>query len=110
MIYIETKQQTQNKNLILEIIEEVIGVPRELWEVKRSRSTEEVFIRDIYIYMLYTYADMRYENIIRLVDLKNHASAIQSVNKAKKWINEPNSYSIKLKLLNEIIKKYEDAR
>jgi len=110
MIYIETKQQTHNKNLILETIEEVIGVPRELWEIKRSRSTEEVFIRDIYIYMLYTYADITFQNISRIVGLKNHASAVQSVNKIKKWLDNPTEYTIKLKLINEIFKRYEDAR
>jgi len=107
MIYIETKQQTNAKNKIVEIIVEEFGVPRELWEVRRTRMNDEVFIRHIYIYMLYNYAKITLQNISRLVGLKGHATIIQSLSRSKKWLETPEEYQTQYEFINNVIKTYE---
>ena len=52
MKYIETKINREKKEHILETIEEVSGVPREYFELKRTRKPEEVMLRSMYVYML----------------------------------------------------------
>jgi chromosomal replication initiation ATPase DnaA len=107
MIYIETKQQTNARNKIVEIIEDEFGVPRELWEVRRTRATEEIFIRDIYIHMLYNFADIRLNNIAKLVGLRGHATVIQSLAKSKKWLENPEEYKTQYQFIKTIINRYE---
>ena len=106
MIYIETRQQTEIRLGIVETIEDVIGVPRELWEMKRSRLNEEVMIRHIYIYMLHNYGKFTLQTIARIVGLKNHCTVIQSINRTKEWF-EDEQYDYERNLLEEIKENYE---
>jgi chromosomal replication initiation ATPase DnaA len=106
MIYIETKQQTKVRQNIVESIEDVTGVPRELWEIRRSRTMQEVLIRHIYIHMLYNYGNFTLQNIARIVGLKNHCTIIQSLNRTKEWYAETKWVHERI-LLDEIKEDYE---
>jgi chromosomal replication initiation ATPase DnaA len=105
-MYIETKQQTETRIKIIETIENVIGVPRELWEIKRTKSTTEVMLRDIYIYFLYNSRLFTLETIARIVGLKNHCTVLQSIDRTNRW-SESQDYSTECKLLKEVKKSYE---
>lgn len=106
MIYIETKQQTETRLAIIETIEDTVGVPRELWEIKRSKSITEVMIRDIYINLLHNTKMFTLERIAKMVGLKNHCTVLQSLDRSNSW-SESQDYSIEDKLLNEVRKAYE---
>jgi chromosomal replication initiation ATPase DnaA len=106
MIYIETRQQTRVRQSVVESIEDVTGVPRELWEIRRSRTTQEVLIRHIYIHMLYNYGKFTLQTIARIVGLKNHCTVIQSINRTKEWF-EDEQYDYERNLLEEIKESYE---
>lgn len=107
MMYIELAQQTEAKNTILEVIEDVTGVPRELWEHKRTRNSEEVMIRHIYIYMLHHYAKYRIINIAHLVGLKTHPTVLQSLRRTALWKAASDRFQFELILLYKVISEYE---
>jgi len=104
-MYIETKQQSEKRMLIIETIEDVVGVPRELWEIKRSKSKSEVMIRDIYIKLLHDSKMFTLENIARIVGLKNHCTVLQSLDRTSKW-SETETITEHL-VLTEVLQEYE---
>jgi chromosomal replication initiation ATPase DnaA len=106
MIYIETKQQTKVRQNIVESIEDVLGVPRELWEIRRGRTSQEVMIRHIFIHMLHNYGKFTLQNIARIVGLKNHSTVIQSINLTKEWYTEYRWVHERI-LLDQIKENYE---
>lgn len=104
---LELKTQKENKNHILWSIEEASGVPRELWEFKRTRLKTEVMLRHIYIYMLITKLKMGLVNVATLVGLKNHSTVLQSVNRVKHWTENPDDFQIELEIFYKVLKSYE---
>jgi hypothetical protein len=106
MMYLETKQQSGVKTIIIETIEDVVGVPRELWEIKRSKSPTELMLRDIYIRFLYESNMYTLQGIANMVGLKNHCTVLQSLDRTNKW-SESEEYKTEFKLLQKIKKEYE---
>ena len=105
-MYIETNQQTEERLLIIEIIENITGVPRELWETKRTKNKDEVMIRHIYINLLHSTKLFTLMGIARCVGLKNHSTILQSLEISNSWSTDTEAYS-KRKLLNQIKQEYE---
>jgi chromosomal replication initiation ATPase DnaA len=103
MLVIETKQERQIKEQIQNCIEDVLGVPRELWEYRRSRKTDEVTIRHIYSYFLRVKADMTLKNIASQMGHRNHTTIINSLRKVDNWLSVPTMYRKE----NQIIKQIE---
>ena len=106
-MYIELKTQTTGKAIILEAIETVSGVPRELWEVRRTSKSEEVMLRHCYIHMLYHYAKFTHVRICQIVNLKNHASIRASLQMTNLWAVDAEHYPTQSKLLADIKLFYE---
>jgi len=105
-MYIETKQQTELRLRIVDAIEEVTGVPRELWEIRRTRSKEEVMIRHIYINMLYNTKQFTLKTIAKIVGLKNHCTILQSIDRVKSW-QDSDEFDAERTLYNYIKEEYE---
>lgn len=103
MLVIETKQERKIKDQIQECMEDVLGVPRELWEYRRSRKMNEVLIRHIYAYFLRTKADMTLKDIANQMGHRNHTTIIHSIKMVDNWLSVPNMY----KKENHIIKSIE---
>ena len=106
MIYIETRQQTDTRLRIIETMEDVTGVPRELWERKRTRNTEEVMLRHIFIDMLHNYGKFTLQTIARIVGLKNHCTILQSLDRTEEW-SQDEKFEHEYSLLTEVKDSYE---
>lgn len=107
MMYVELKTQTASKGLILEAIENVSGVPRELWEVRRTSKSEEVILRHCYIHMLHHYARFTHVRICQIVGMKNHSSVRSSLQMTNLWAVDKEHYPLQSKLLADIKLFYE---
>jgi chromosomal replication initiation ATPase DnaA len=73
----ETNYDKEIRMRIIETLEEVLGVPREYWEIKRSKESDEVFIRQIYCYLLSTKTDFNLQKIASIIGFKHHASVMR---------------------------------
>jgi len=82
----ETSIQRKKRTALTEAIEEVIDVPREYWEVMRSKQDNEVLIRQIYIYLLNKYVGYNHQMIADLCGLKHHTSVMRNLRVADVWI------------------------
>jgi chromosomal replication initiation ATPase DnaA len=106
MLQIETKQQRKIKEQILECMEEVLGVPRELWEYRRTRKNDEVTIRHIYGYFLRIKADMTLQSIANQMGHRNHTTIINSLKLVENWLSMPTMYRRECQIIKAIEKEY----
>lgn len=106
MIYIETKQQQAIKTLIIEAIEEVTGVPRELWEQARSKNRDEVFIRKMYVWMLKKYGRYTNDGIARCVSLKNISTVVKCHTDVDAWFDSE-EHTMEASIMKQIEETYE---
>lgn len=113
MKLIETSYDRQMKENILDVMEEVIGAPRELWEYRRSRRSDEVKIRHIYIYFLRKYGNYTLKTIADFVGHSNHTTIIHSLKIVNDWLDVPHMYQKEISILKQIEKiygkKYENS-
>jgi chromosomal replication initiation ATPase DnaA len=103
----ETSIQRKKRTALTEAIEEVIDVPREYWEVMRSKQDNEVLIRQIYIYLLNKYVGYNHQMIADLCGLKHHTSVMRNLRVADVWIASPEQYPNQNEIINNVIKSYE---
>lgn len=103
----ETGIQRKRRMQITEILEEVIDVPREYWEVMRSKKDTEVMIRQIFIYLLNKYAGYNNQTLADLCGLKNHTSALRNIRVVEVWIGTPDKYPYQNEIINKVIEIYE---
>lgn len=75
---IETKQNKKIKENIISALEEAIGVPREYWEIKRSKETSELEIRQIYCFLLRTNTNFTTQYIADIIGYKHHSSVLRT--------------------------------
>ncbi len=106
MITIETKQERKIKEQIQECIEDVLGVPRELWEHRRSRRMDEVTIRHIYGYLLRKIAGMTLQNIANQMGHRNHTTIINSLKIVENWLSVPTMFRKENQLIKQIEQLY----
>lgn len=83
MMKIESKYDRELKNNIVECLEESLGIPREYWEVMRTKKSDEVFIRKIYCFLLKEHTDFNLKKIADVVGYKDHGSVIRTVDNIK---------------------------
>lgn len=76
---IETKYDKELRENIVSALEEVVGVPREYWEIKRTKERSELEIRQVYCYLLKTNTDLNLQHIATLIGYKDHTSVIRAV-------------------------------
>lgn len=102
---IETKYDKELRYKILELLEEVVGVPREYWEVKRTKEADEVLIRQIYCYLLSEYTDFNLQKIANILGFKYHTSVMRTIVIVKEWqaINSSNHKG------NHMINQFKEA-
>jgi chromosomal replication initiation ATPase DnaA len=105
MIFFETKIDKDIRERIIVAIEDAIEVPRELWEYKRSKRSQEVLIRHVYIYFLNKYTKNNIENIAKIVGLKNHCTIIQTLRNVNTWLENP-EYEYEKQLIDMVQKEY----
>jgi len=103
---IETKQDIEIREKILESMEEVSGVPREYFEFYRSKKPVEVYLRSIYVYLMYQFTEKTKVEIKELVGLKNHASVIKAIEDIETWKKDPEEYKSKYNLFKQILQHY----
>ena len=106
MLVIETKQQRQIKEQILECMEEALGVPRELWEYRRSRRMNEVTIRHIYSYFLRTKGELTLQSIAGMMGHRNHTTIINSLKLVENWLSMPSMYRKECQMIKAIEEEY----
>lgn len=104
---IETSIQRKQRITIIECIEEVIDVPREYWEVKRTKKENEVMIRHIYIYFLKKYGDYTLEKMAELCGLKYHSSILRNLKMVESWLASPEDYPHPNEIINKVEQLYE---
>jgi len=107
MIFFETKIDREIREQIVTALEETIGIPREMWEYKRSKKNQEVMIRQIYIYFLSQYTQHSLIDIATIVGLKNHCTIIQSLNIVKHWMENPEEFIYQNRIIETTKKNYE---
>lgn len=103
----ETSNQRKIRIAIIESIEEVIDVPREYWEVKRTAKSNEVMIRQIYIYLLYKYSNHTLQFIADITGLKNHTTILRNLRSVEGWFESPEENEEQLSIINKTIELYE---
>lgn len=101
---IETKQNKEIKESIIAALEEVVGVPREYWEIKRSKETTELEIRQIYCYLLRTNTDFSTQYIADLVGYKHHSSVLRTTESIEQTLHT--NQKIK-RIVEQFKKEYE---
>lgn len=101
---IETKQNKEIKENIISALEEAIGVPREYWEIKRSKETTELEIRQIYCFLLRTNTKFTTQYIADIIGYKHHTSVLRTTEAIEQTLitNE----KVK-RIVNEFKKEYE---
>lgn len=104
----ETKQDRQIREQIEECIEEVIGVPRELWVHRRSRKIEEVTIRHIYGYFLKNMTGMSLQSIANHLGHINHTTIISSNRVVDNWLSVPTMYRKENQIIKQVEKLYAE--
>jgi chromosomal replication initiation ATPase DnaA len=104
----ETKQERQIKEQIQDCIEEVIGVPRELWVYRRSRKSEEVTIRHIYGYFLKNMTGLTLKNIASEMGHLNHTTIISSNKVVDNWLSVPAMYKRENQIIRQIERLYAE--
>lgn len=104
---IETNIQRKTRIAITEALEEVIDVPREYWEMMRTKKDTEVMIRQIYIYLLNKYTSYSQQAIADLTGLKNHTTVIRNLRVVDAWLNAPEDYPEQMSIINKTIELYE---
>jgi chromosomal replication initiation ATPase DnaA len=107
MTTIETSIQRKRRISIIESIEEVIDVPREYWEIFRTKQQTEAMIRKIYIYLLNKYGDYNQLKIAQLCGLKNHTTILRTIREVDDWLSKPNEFTYQVEIINNVIKSYE---
>ena len=99
----ETNYDKEIRMNIIELLEEVLGVPREYWEIKRTKEADEVFIRQIYCYLLSTHTDFNLQKIADIIGFKHHASVLRTVKQVSEQMNEQmNKTNIIITKFNEL--------
>lgn len=104
---LETSIERRKRMLLTEILEEVIDVPREYWEVMRTKKDNEVLIRQIYIYLLHKYVGYDYQSLANLCGLKYHTSILRNVRVVEEWISMPQKYPHQTEVLTKVKNEYE---
>lgn len=89
----ETNYDKEIRMNIIETLEEVLGVPREYWEIKRTKDADEVFIRQVYCYLLSTHTDFNLQKIADIIGFKHHASVIRIVKQIGDQMSEADNKS-----------------
>ena len=103
----ETNIQRQTRTAITEILEEVIDVPREYWEVMRTKQDNEVKIRQIFIYFLNHYTTYNQKTIAELLGLRNHTSVLRNLRVVESWFESPEENSEQISIINKVKQIYE---
>lgn len=103
----ETGIQRKKRMLLTETLEEVIDVPREYWEVMRSKKDSEVMIRQIFIYLLHKYIGYNNQMIADICGLKNHTSTLRNVRVAEVWVGSPDKYPYQNEIISKVVELYE---
>ena len=103
----ETGIQRQKRTLLTETLEEVIDVPREYWEVLRSKKDTEVMIRQIFIYLLHKYIGYNYQMIADICGLKNHTTVLRNLRVVEVWLESPDKYEYQNEIITKVIQAYE---
>lgn len=103
----ETAIQRRKRMMIIESLEEVIDVPREYWEIKRSKKSQEVMIRQIYIYLLSTLIGYELIKIAEICGVKAHSTIIKNIATGEAWASSSELYPYQNQIIKETIKLYE---
>lgn len=103
----ETSIERNKRIAITEALEEVIDVPREYWEVKRTKKDNEVVVRQIFIYLLYKYVGYNYQIIADICGLKNHTSTLRNIRVVQEWLKSPEQYPTQNEIITKVIANYE---
>ena len=103
----ETSVQRNKRIVLTEILEEIIDVPREYWEVKRTKKDHEVVVRQIYIYLLHKYVGYNYQMIADICGLKNHSTILRNLRVVDAWLNTPDMYPYQNEIIKKTIEQYE---
>jgi chromosomal replication initiation ATPase DnaA len=103
----ETSIERRKRVLLTEILEEVIDVPREYWEVMRTKKDSEVTMRQIYIYLLYNYIGYDYQSLANLCGLKYHTSILRNLRVVEEWMSLPEKYPYQNEIITKVKNEYE---
>lgn len=103
----ESKIDREIRETILECLEDVVGVPREYWEQKRSKKKEEVIVRQIYIYMLCELTEKTKQEIADICRLKYHTSVIRTHRIVDVWKKQKENYPYQNLIITKAFEKYE---
>tara|TARA_R110000868_G_scaffold349505_1_gene610832 strand:+ start:259 stop:609 length:351 start_codon:yes stop_codon:yes gene_type:complete len=103
----ETKYDRIIRNQVIETLEEVVGIQREYWEIKRTKKKDELLIRQVYCYLLNKYSQLSLQFIADLIGLKYHSSVIRTMETVQSWINNPEENPKAIYFINEFEKLYE---
>lgn len=105
--FIEMKEDLEIYNRILESMESVTGVHRNFFCVKRSRRSNEITLRYVFVHFLHKYIPKwSLEQIAWKTGMGDHSSVIHVFKKVNEWCDLPSMYKSEVEMLNKIEKEY----
>jgi len=105
--FIEMKEEMEIYNAILESMEVVTGVHRNYFCVKRSRRSNEITLRYIFVHFMHKYIPTwTLEQIAWKTGMGDHSSVIHGLKKVNEWKDVPIMFKSEVEMVNKIEKEY----